>query len=41
MDSSFEEIEAAWYTKDEVRRLLKTERFAARTQAFCYMWSKQ
>ena len=40
-DSSFEEIEAAWYTKDEVRRLLKTERFAARTQAFCYLWSKQ
>ena len=38
-DSSFEEIEAAWYTRDEVRELLKTERFAARTQAYCYMWS--
>lgn len=39
-DSSFEEIEAAWYTKEEVRRLLETERFAARTQAYCYMWSR-
>ncbi|MBR1773043.1 MAG: NUDIX hydrolase [Eubacterium sp.] len=38
-DSSFEEIEAAWYTKEDVRELLKTERFAARTQAYCYMWS--
>ena len=39
-DSSFEEIEAAWYTKSEVRRLLETERFAARTQAYLYMWSR-
>lgn len=39
-DSSFEEIEAAWYTKQEVRELLKKERFAARTQAYCYMWSR-
>ncbi len=39
-DSSFEEIEASWYTREEVRELLKTERFAARTQAFCYMWSR-
>ena len=39
-DSSFEEITAAWYTREEVRKLLKTERFAARTQAYCYMWSK-
>ena len=39
-DSSFEEIEAAWYTREEVRELLKTERFAARTQAYCYLWSK-
>ena len=37
--SSVEEIEAGWYTKEEVRELLKTEKFAARTQAFCYMWS--
>jgi ADP-ribose pyrophosphatase len=40
-DSSFEEIEAAWYTKEEVRELLKTERFAARTQAYLYMWSRE
>ena len=40
-DSSFEEIAAAWYTREEVRELLKTERFAARTQAYCYMWSRQ
>ena len=40
-DSSFEEIEAAWYTKEEVRELLKKERFAARTQAYLYLWSKE
>ena len=39
-DSSFEEIEAAWYTREEVRELLKTERFAARTQAYLYLWSR-
>ena len=39
-NSSFEEIEAAWYTKEEVRQLLKTQRFAARTQAYLYLWSK-
>ena len=39
-DSSLEEIEAGWYTSDEVRELLKTEKFAARTQAYCYMWVK-
>jgi len=40
-DSSFEEIEAAWYTRSEVRSLLKNERFAGRTQAYCYLWSKE
>ncbi len=35
-----EEIEAGWYTKEEVRELLKKYRFAARTQAYCYLWSK-
>ena len=39
-DSVFEEIEAGWYTKEEVRELLKTEKFAARTQAYCYLWSR-
>ena len=37
--SDEEEIEARWYTKDEVRELLKTSTaFAARTQAYCYWW---
>lgn len=38
--SAVEEIEAGWYTKEEVKKLLKTEKFAARTQAFCYIWSR-
>lgn len=38
--STLEEIEPGWYTKEQVRELLKTEKFAARTQAFCYMWSR-
>jgi len=39
-DSTFEEIEAGWYTKEEVKELLKKEKFAARTQAYCYLWSR-
>ena len=39
--STFEEIEAGWYTKEQIRELLKTEKFAARTQAYCYLWSKE
>lgn len=39
--SIVEEIQAGWYTKEEVRNLLKTEPFAARSQAYCYMWSKE
>lgn len=38
-DSEVEEIEASWYTRAEVLELLKKERFAARTQAYCYLWS--
>lgn len=38
--SALEEIQAAWYTKDEVKELLKNKHFAARTQAYCYLWSK-
>ncbi len=38
-DSEVEEIEAKWYSKAEVRELLKDELFAARTQAYCYMWA--
>ena len=37
-DSEVEEIEAGWFTRDEVRTLLAGELFAARTQAYCYMW---
>jgi ADP-ribose pyrophosphatase len=36
---SVEEIEAGWYTRQEVRELLKNQHFAARTQAYCYLWS--
>ncbi|MBQ1392294.1 MAG: NUDIX hydrolase, partial [Lachnospiraceae bacterium] len=39
--STAEEIDAAWYTKEEVRMLLRNAPFAARTQAYCYMWSKE
>ena len=35
-----EEIHAELYTRDEVRKLLSTEVFSARTQAVCYMWIK-
>lgn len=38
--STFEEIKAGWYTRQEVKELLKDKHFAARTQAFCYMWAK-
>lgn len=39
--SDEEEISAGWYTKDEVREMLKGTSFAARTQAYCYMWSRE
>lgn len=39
--SPVEEIEAAWYTREEVRELLSRESFAARTQAYCYAWSRK
>ena len=39
--STVEEIEPKWYTKAELRELLKTGKFAARTQAYCYLWSKE
>lgn len=38
-DSEMEEIEARWYTKAEIRELLSKEFFAARTQAYCMLWS--
>lgn len=39
--SNVEEIEPGWYTKAEVRELLKTQPFAARTQAYAYLWSRE
>ena len=38
--SEMEEIEAGWFTKAQVRDLLGKEFFAARTQAYCKLWSK-
>ena len=37
--SDAEEITPGWYTKEQMRRLLRTEAFAARTQAYCYAWA--
>ena len=37
--SDAEEIVPGWYTREEMRRLLRTEPFAARTQAYCYAWA--
>ena len=37
--SDAEEIVPGWYTKAEIRQLLRTEPFAARTQAYCYAWA--
>ena len=39
--STLEEIHAGWYSKKEVLALLRDNRFAARTQAYCYLWAKQ
>lgn len=38
--STVEEITAGWYTREQVRELLKKEYFAARTQSYCYLWSR-
>ena len=37
--SDAEEIVPGWYTKEQMRALLRTEPFAARTQAYCYAWA--
>lgn len=36
-----EEIVASWYTKEEVKKLMATEAFAARTQSYCYQWCQE
>lgn len=33
-------IQAAWYTKEQVRQLLKEKGITSRTQAYCYLWSR-
>lgn len=37
--SDVEEIVPGWYTKDEILGLLRSQPFAARTQAYCYLWA--
>ena len=37
--SDSEEIVPGWYTREEMRQLLRREAFAARTQAYCYAWA--
>lgn len=39
--SDVEEIECGWYTKEQVKALLETERFSARTQMVCYFWANR
>ena len=38
--SDAEEIVPGFYTRQEIRQLLRTQPFAARTQAYCYAWAK-
>lgn len=38
--TDMEEIHAHWYTREEVRRMLKTEFFTARAQAYCTLWCR-
>lgn len=35
-----EEITARWYTRDELRALVRTETFGSWAQAYAYMWTK-
>ena len=39
--SDAEEIIPGWYTREEILNLLRTEAFAARTQAYCYAWANE
>ena len=39
--STEEEIDPAWYTKEEIRALIASARFSARSQAYLYLWSKE
>lgn len=37
-DSVFEEIDAGFYLKEDLRRLLETEYFSNAPRLFCYLW---
>ena len=37
--SDNEDIKAAFYTKDEVKKLLQTEKFSSRAQVMAYFFS--
>ena len=37
--SDAEEIKPGWFTREEMKKLLREEMFAARTQAYCYAWA--
>lgn len=37
--TTMEEIQAAWFSKDELKKIIQTEKFTARAQAFCYLWA--
>ena len=39
--SDEEEIEASWYTKEDIRKLSSSDCFAARTQAYCRLWAAE
>lgn len=36
--SENEEIHAGWFTKEQIKKLLKTENFATQTQCYCHLW---
>lgn len=38
--SDEEEITPVWLTKEEVKEMLNTAEFAARTQTYCYLWAR-
>ena len=38
--ATLEQKQKGMSSKDEIKKLLKTELFAARTQSYCYLWSK-
>lgn len=39
--SDAEEIAPGWYTREQLRALLREAPFAARTQAYCYAWANR